>query len=60
MAGLLDHTRSFTAICNPLVNSYKRLASGFERRDILWAVQETRCKSHPAAVDDAEIRSLDP
>ena len=30
MAGLLDHVRSFTAVTNPLVNSYKRLVRGYE------------------------------
>jgi len=30
MAGLLTHARSFAAVTNPLVNSYKRLVPGFE------------------------------
>ncbi len=30
MAGLLDHARGFTALTNPLVNSYKRLVPGYE------------------------------
>lgn len=30
IAGLLKHVRSFTAITNPLVNSYKRLVPGYE------------------------------
>ena len=30
IAGLLEHVRGFTAITNPLVNSYKRLVPGFE------------------------------
>ncbi len=30
LAGLLEHARGFTAITNPLINSYKRLVPGFE------------------------------
>jgi glutamine synthetase len=30
VAGLLAHVKSFTAVTNPLVNSYKRLVPGFE------------------------------
>ncbi len=30
MAGLLEHVRGFTALTNPLVNSYKRLVPGYE------------------------------
>jgi glutamine synthetase len=30
IAGVLKHARGFTAITNPLVNSYKRLVPGYE------------------------------
>lgn len=30
IAGILRHIKGMSAICNPLVNSYKRLAAGFE------------------------------
>ena len=30
MAGVLRHARSFAAITNPTVNSYKRLVPGYE------------------------------
>ena len=30
MAGVLNHARGFTAITNPLINSYKRLVPGYE------------------------------
>jgi glutamine synthetase len=38
IAGQLQHAPAFTAITNPLVNSYKRLASGYEApATISWA-----------------------
>lgn len=30
MGGLLEHVRGFTAVTNPLINSYKRLVPGYE------------------------------
>lgn len=65
MAGLLDHARAYTAICNPLVNSYKRLASGFEApRYIAWSGRNRtpllRIPSSRGPATRAEVRSLDP
>lgn len=37
MGGILKHVKSMCAITNPLVNSYKRIVSGFEApQDIMW------------------------
>ncbi|MFB9861257.1 type I glutamate--ammonia ligase [Salinicoccus siamensis] len=65
MAGLLDHARGYTAICNPLVNSYKRIQSGFEApRYIAWSGHNRspllRIPSTRGAATRAEVRSLDP
>ena len=65
MAGILEHARGFTAVCNPLVNSYKRLQSGFEApRFIAWSgMNRTPLLRIPAtrgAGTRAEVRSLDP
>ena len=65
MAGLLDHARGYTAICNPLVNSYKRLSTGFEApRYIAWSGSNRtpllRIPSTRGAGTRAEVRSLDP
>lgn len=37
MGGIMDHVKGMCAITNPLVNSYKRIVSGFEApKDIVW------------------------
>ena len=40
MGGILVHAKGICAVTNPLVNSYKRLMSGFEApRDIAWTAK---------------------
>ncbi len=40
MGGLLAHARGFTAITNPLVNSYKRLVPGYEApTHLAWSLR---------------------
>lgn len=40
MGGIMAHVRAMCAVTNPLVNSYKRLNSGFEApRDIIWTTR---------------------
>ncbi len=40
MGGIMAHARAMCAVTNPLVNSYKRLNSGFEApRDIIWTTR---------------------
>ena len=40
IAGILKHAKGFCAITNPLVNSYKRLVSGYEApTSITWALR---------------------
>lgn len=40
MGGIMAHARALCAVTNPLVNSYKRLMSGFDApRDIIWTTR---------------------
>ncbi len=65
IAGLLDHCRGFTAITNPLVNSYKRLVSGFEAPvHIAWSMGNRspliRVPARRGEGTRVELRSPDP
>lgn len=65
IAGLLSHVQAFTAITNPLVNSYKRLVSGYEAPCYLaWSTSNRSSLIRiPAARGQAtrvELRSPDP
>ncbi|EPH99070.1 MULTISPECIES: type I glutamate--ammonia ligase [unclassified Enterococcus] len=65
LGGLLKHARAYTAVCNPTVNSYKRLVPGYEapvyvawsghNRSPLVRVPESRGIS-----TRLELRSVDP
>ena len=65
LGGLLKHARAYTAVCNPTVNSYKRLVPGYEapvyvawsgrNRSPLIRVPESRGLS-----TRLELRSVDP
>src|SRR5699024_11732702 len=65
MAGILKHARGFTAVCNPLVNSYKRLVPGYEApRYICWSGKKrstlVRNQTSRGLSTRAEVRSVDP
>ena len=65
MGGLLKHAKGFTAITNPLVNSYKRLTPGYEA-PVYIAWSETnrsplvRVPAARGVGTRAELRSPDP
>ncbi len=65
MAGLLKHARAYTAICNPLVNSYKRLVPGYEAPVyIAWSERNrsplVRIPARRGNSTRVELRSPDP
>ena len=65
IGGLLKHVKSFTAITNPIVNSYKRLVVGYEAPVYLaWSLANRSALIRvPAKRKDAtrvELRSPDP
>ncbi|XOQ45376.1 MAG: hypothetical protein ACFWTN_13170 [Clostridium sp.] len=65
MAGLLAHAKALTAICNPTVNSYKRLATGCEAPvHITWSCKNSsplvRIPSSRGKGSRIEFRSPDP
>lgn len=65
IGGLMEHARSFTAITNPTINSYKRLVPGHEAPVyICWSAQNRSALIRvPAAHRDktrVEIRNPDP
>ena len=65
VAGLLHHARAFTAVTNPLVNSYKRLVPGYEAPVyISWSAQNrsalVRVPAARGLGTRVELRSPDP
>jgi glutamine synthetase len=66
LAGLLEHAPALTAICNPTVNSYKRLVPGYEAPVyIAWSDANRSAlirkpASRTAAGTRLEFRSPDP
>jgi glutamine synthetase len=65
MAGIMAHIKAITAVANPIVNSYKRLVSGYEAPVyITWATENRSPLIRiPAVRGDAtrvELRSPDP
>lgn len=44
IAGILTHIKEITAICNPTINSYKRINGGYEApRHIAWSYKNRSC-----------------
>jgi glutamine synthetase len=65
IGGLLKHAKGFTAITNPLVNSYKRLTPGYEAPVyIAWSERNrsplVRIPAERGVGTRAELRSPDP
>ena len=65
LAGVLDHAVAFTAICNPTVNSYKRLVPGFEAPNfVAWSARNrsplVRVPAARGTGTRIEVRSPDP
>src|SRR5690606_8522768 len=65
IAGVLKHARAFTAVCNPTVNSYKRLVPGYEAPVyIAWSGRNRspliRIPGSRGMSTRIEVRSVDP
>ncbi|WP_027109007.1 type I glutamate--ammonia ligase [Lacticigenium naphthae] len=65
MGGILEHAKAYTAICNPLVNSYKRLTPGYEAPVyVAWSGTNrsplVRVPSSRGNSTRIELRSVDP
>lgn len=65
IAGVLEHSKAITAVANPIVNSYKRLVSGYEAPvNIAWSTRNRspliRIPSARGKSTRVELRSVDP
>lgn len=65
MAGIIKHIKGMTLICNPLINSYKRLVPGFEAPvNIAWGTKNRspllRIPNARPIATRVELRSPDP
>lgn len=65
LAGIIEHAEGFTAVTNPLVNSYKRLIPGYEAPSyIAWSLKNrsplVRIPSSRGLSTRIEVRSVDP
>ncbi|MEG0288955.1 MAG: type I glutamate--ammonia ligase [Carnobacterium sp.] len=65
LAGTMKHALAFTAICNPTVNSYKRLIPGYEAPVyVAWSARNrsplVRVPSSRGMSTRVELRSVDP
>ena len=65
IAGVLKHAKAITAVANPIVNSYKRLVSGYEAPvNIAWSTRNRspliRIPSARGKSTRVELRSVDP
>ncbi|WLR52423.1 type I glutamate--ammonia ligase [Bacillus tianshenii] len=65
IAGLLEHAEAFTAITNPIVNSYKRLVPGYEAPSyVAWSAKNRspliRIPASRGLSTRVEVRSVDP
>ena len=65
IGGLLEHAPAFTAICNPTVNSYKRLVAAWDAPIYtVWSYRSANSLVRVPAPEDGrariEVRSADP
>jgi glutamine synthetase len=65
IAGIIKHAPAFTAVTNPLVNSYKRLVPGYEAPCyVAWSAQNRspliRIPASRGLSTRVEVRSVDP
>ena len=65
IAGVMKHAKALTAICNPTVNSYKRLVPGYEAPCyVAWSTSNrsplVRIPAARGKSTRVEVRSVDP